>query len=89
MVGEASVVYFSSSHPWLSPLNRPRTAMLDGLPAVVLAWLFIILFINTAMNLKSEWALNTGVSKQKLRPVSEASWIIRCLVNIAPGSAMA
>jgi hypothetical protein len=65
MVGEESVVYFSSSHPWLSLLNRPRTAMVEGLPVVVLAWLFIILFINTAMNPKSRWALNIGVSKAK------------------------
>ena len=65
VVGEGSVVYFCSSHPWLSLLNRPRTAMLEGLPVVVLAWLFIVLFINTAMNPKSKWALNTGVSKAK------------------------
>ena len=63
--GEQSVVYFSSSHPWLSLLNRPRTTMVEGLPVVVLAWLLIILFINTAMNPKSKWALNTGVRKAK------------------------
>jgi hypothetical protein len=64
-VGEQSVVYFSSSHPWLSLLNRRRTAMVEGLPVVVPAWLLIILFINTAMNPTSKWAVNIGVSKAK------------------------
>jgi hypothetical protein len=35
MAGEQSIVYFSASHPWLSLLNRPRTAMVEGLPVVV------------------------------------------------------
>ena len=41
LVGERAPVYFSSSHPWLSALNRPRSAMIEGLPVIVLVWFLI------------------------------------------------
>ena len=60
-VGEKSVVYFSVSHPWLSRLTLPRSAMVEGLPVILLAWCFIVLFLITAINPYSKWALKTGV----------------------------
>jgi hypothetical protein len=65
MPGDQTIVYFSSSHPWLSRLNRPRTAMIEGLPVLLLAWFFEVLFIITVINPKSKWALKSGGSQAK------------------------
>jgi len=65
-VGEHSVVYFSSSHPWLSKLNRPRTAMLPGFPVLILAWLFVAFFLITAINPRSKWSLARRASSANL-----------------------
>lgn len=57
MAGEETVVYFSSSHPWLSAINMPQGVMFGGLPVVLLAWVFVFLLAATAINPKSRWAL--------------------------------
>ncbi len=57
MVGEETVVYFSSSHPWLSAINMPPVVMFEGLPVVLLAWFFIFLLAVTAIDPKNRWAL--------------------------------
>ena len=66
LVGERSPVYFSSSHPWLSALNRPRSVMIEGLPVIVLVWFLIALLAATAINPKSKWAVN--FSGHRTRP---------------------
>jgi hypothetical protein len=38
MAGENTVVYFSSSHPWLSAINLPRNVVIEGLPVMLVAW---------------------------------------------------
>lgn len=58
MPGEKSVVYFSSSHPWLSAIDMRRNVGIPGLPVVLLAWLFMAGFIATAINPKGRWAFN-------------------------------
>ena len=60
MPGERSVVYFSSSHPWLSAINLPRDVMIGGLPVVLLAWLLEAGLLVTAINPNSRWALSFG-----------------------------
>lgn len=57
MPGEKTVIYFSSSHPWLSAINMPQVVMFSGLPVVLLAWLFMFLFAVTAINPNSRWTL--------------------------------
>ena len=56
-VGDACVMYFSASHPWLSALYKPR-AVVEGLPALIVALLFESFFIATVINPKGKWALN-------------------------------
>jgi hypothetical protein len=58
MAGEETVVYFSLSHPWLSAINMPRVVMFQGLPVVLVAWVFIFLLAITAINPKGRWALH-------------------------------
>jgi len=58
MPGEKSVIYFSTSHPWLSAINRPRTVMVEGLPVVLLVWAIEALLIGTVINPRGRWALN-------------------------------
>jgi len=58
MAGDETVVYFSSSHPWLSAINMPQGVMFEGLPVVLLAWMFMFLFTATALNPKGRWALS-------------------------------
>jgi len=58
MAGENSVVYFSASHPWLSAINLPRNVVIEGLPVVLLAWLFEAGLIVTVINPRSPWAFN-------------------------------
>ena len=61
-VGEKSPVYFSSSHPWLSALNRPRSVAVEGLPVIVLVWCLIALLVRTAINPNGKWALRFSKS---------------------------
>jgi hypothetical protein len=58
MPGEKSVVYYSSSHPWLSAINRPRAVVVEGLPVVLLVWVIDVLLIGTVINPRGRWALN-------------------------------
>jgi hypothetical protein len=58
MPGEKSVIYYSSSHPWLSAFNRPRTVLVEGLPVVLLVWFIEALLIATLINPRSRWAFN-------------------------------
>jgi len=39
--------------------------MVEGVPVLVLAWLFIALLIITAINPESQWALRLDTSKAK------------------------
>ena len=65
VVGAQPAVFFSSSHPWLSTLRRPKTAMLEGLPVLLLVWFLIALFILTAINPRHRWALQIGIQPAK------------------------
>jgi len=64
--GEESVVYFSSSHPWLSAINLPRNVGIEGLPVVMLAWLIEVSLFITLVNPKSSWALRLGGQRQSI-----------------------
>ena len=55
--GQETVVYFSTSHPWLSAINMPPVVMFGGLPVVLVAWVFMFLLTVTAINPRSRWAL--------------------------------
>lgn len=55
--GQETIVYFSSSHPWLSAINMPPVVMFGGLPVMLVAWVFILFLAATAINPKSRWAL--------------------------------
>ena len=56
-LGGKSIVYFSTSHPWLSALDRPETVGV-GWPVVVLVVLPIeLFFVVTLVAPKSKWAL--------------------------------
>jgi len=66
MVGQQTIVFFSASHPWLSRINLPRTAMVEGLPVLLLTWFLIAMLLITAINPRSKWALNVGIPSQKL-----------------------
>ena len=63
LVGERSPVHLSSSHPWLSALNRPRSVMIEGLPVVVLVWFLIALLVVTVINPNNKWALKFSKSQ--------------------------
>jgi len=56
MAGENTVVYFSSSHPWLSAINLPRNVVIEGLPVMLLAWFFEVGLVVTVIKPKSRWA---------------------------------
>jgi hypothetical protein len=71
MPGEQSVVYFSSSHPWLSAINPPRTVMIEGLPVVLLAWLLEAGLLVTVINPNSGWAFRFSGRREPV-PVKEA-----------------
>jgi hypothetical protein len=58
MPGEKTIVYFSSSHPWISAIELPIIVTIPGLPVVLLAWVFEAGFIITAINPKSRWAFD-------------------------------
>ena len=56
-VGEESVVYFSTSHPWLSLLYMPR-AVLEGLPVIIIVVVLEAFAVGTIINPKSGWAFD-------------------------------
>ncbi len=55
--GEQSVVYYSTSHPWLSSLRRPE-GVGAGWPVVLFVLLLEALAVITIINPRSRWALN-------------------------------
>jgi hypothetical protein len=63
LVGQESIVYFSTSHPWLSGLNRPRTG-LEGLPVVLIALILGVFAVVTIIDPKRGWAF--GFNRGKL-----------------------
>lgn len=56
--GGKTVVYFSTSHPWLSAINLPQSVTIPGLPVVLLAWLIEVGLIITVIDPKSRGAFN-------------------------------
>jgi hypothetical protein len=70
MVGEHAVVYFSSPHPWLSGLNRPRSMMIEGLPVLVGVWVLEVLLILTVIDPNSKWALRFSGDNAKTQTKS-------------------
>lgn len=74
--GEESIVYFSSSHPWLSAINLPRGVMFEGLPVVLFIWLILVGLIIAAVKPSSNWALDFSGQRgllQTLFPQRRAS----------------
>jgi hypothetical protein len=55
--GERTVVYYSSSHPWLSAINLPEGVFITGLPVVLLVWFLEAGLLITVINPNSRWAL--------------------------------
>jgi hypothetical protein len=56
--GGKTVMYFSSSHPWLSAIDRPGRVGIPGLPVLLLVWLLVAGLIATAINPNGRWAFN-------------------------------
>jgi hypothetical protein len=50
MISEHTVIYYSSSHPWLSRINHPRSDVPEGLPVLILIWLVIARLFIAAIN---------------------------------------
>jgi hypothetical protein len=73
MVGEKSVVYFSLSHPWLSAINLPRNVVIEGLPVVLLAWLFEAGLIVTVINPQSRWAFSFATRREPITAKEDQS----------------
>jgi hypothetical protein len=63
MAGENTVVYFSSSHPWLSAINLPRNVVIEGLPVMLLAWSIEVGLVVTVINPKSRWTF--GLNRRR------------------------
>lgn len=63
-VGERTVVYFSASHPWLSLLYMPETALL-GLPVIVLVLVLEVFAMITIIKPKSRWAFRWLQKREK------------------------
>jgi hypothetical protein len=55
-VGGEAVVYFSSSHPWLSALTPPDNILPAGFPGTLLFLAMEIWFLITLVNPNSRWA---------------------------------
>lgn len=66
MPGEKSVVYYSSSHPWISAINLPSGVGIEGLPVVLLAWFFEAGFLITVINPRSRWAFDFSGQRRHL-----------------------
>ena len=63
VAGDHCAVLFSTSHPWLSALNRPRGNFV-GLPVVLLAGLLETFFLAAVLNPKSRWAARLPAAKE-------------------------
>ena len=57
LIGDRTAVYFSASHPWLSRLNMPETALV-GLPVIVLVLFLQVFAMITFIKPTSRWAFN-------------------------------
>ena len=57
---QGPIVYFFSSHPWLSQLHQPTTLMPPGLPVLIVAWIMLGLLLVTVVGPNSKWALRLG-----------------------------
>jgi hypothetical protein len=57
-VGQESIVFYSSSHPWLSSVTTPRFQPLEAI-VLFIAFFAEFLFVMTAINSRSVWALKT------------------------------
>ncbi len=55
--GGEAIVYFSASRPWLSLLYKP-TAVIEGLPVLVIVFLLELFAVVTVIRPKSAWAFN-------------------------------
>jgi hypothetical protein len=64
MPGEKSIVYYSSSHPWLSAIDLPQHVVIAGLPVVLLAWLIEAGLVVTLINPESPWAFQLNGRRQ-------------------------
>lgn len=71
MPGEESIVYFSSSHPWLSAINLPHNVVIEGLPVLLVAWLIEVGLVVTLINPKSPWAFRFIGRQRRFFPTKE------------------
>ena len=55
--GGEAVVYFSVSRPWLSLLYKP-SAVIEGLPVLVVVFILELFAVVTVIRPESKWALN-------------------------------
>jgi len=62
-LGERSLVFFSSSHPWFSSLETPAFPP-SGLIVFTGALLMEMLFVMTVITPKGKWALQTGLNQK-------------------------
>lgn len=66
--GENTVVFYSSSHPWLSAIDHPHFVSIDGLPVALFVWLIEASLVAAIINPKGRWALNlTGQRRPPAR----------------------
>lgn len=63
-IGEESVVYFSTSHPWLSLLYMPRRIW-EGLPVTIIVLILESMALVTLANPSSGWAFNLMEEKHR------------------------
>ena len=67
-IGEHTIVYFSTSHPWLSLINRPRSEVPEGLPLLMLVWFIAARLLIAVINPKSKWAFGPYKSPDQHKP---------------------
>jgi len=60
--GDQAVVYFSTSHPWVSLLYQPR-AIVEGWPVLIVAMFFEFFAAMAVVRPGSKWAFDFGNSK--------------------------
>lgn len=61
-VGGRTLVYFSTSHPWLSSLQAP-TFPPPGMIVFIISLAMEFLFVMTVINPKGKWALQIGLKE--------------------------